>query len=169
MTFLPDFRFLIDFDRGYLILYDPARGDLPPMENPVDIDIDCQVPVLEVSLDGYPLRLALDLGAQMGLVIQGRSRWYKAMSAKYKDAASEATIQGVGGVQTVKTARGEYLDVGGLRVDRPTIMISEDYAAIPFPDYIEGFLGMEILKRFNLLIDYADGRVDFKNRDDSDK
>jgi len=167
--FFARFPMLIDFGRKKLILYDPARADLPSFDNSLDIEIYCQVPVVEVVLDGHPVRLALDLGAQMGLMIQGHSRWYRAVAETLDDLSEESKIQGVGGAQSVKTARADSLQIGNIKIDRPTVLIAENYAAIPFPDYIEGFLGVEILKRFQLFIDYSHRKIYLDNKAAPDK
>lgn len=160
--FFARFPILIDFDNNNLVLYDPAGSERPEFGEAVNVDIYCQIPIIEISLNGVPARLAIDLGAQMGAVIQNHSRWYKEMSDVFNESASDAEIQGIGGTMAVKTARLDSLRIGSLLIDKPTVMVVEDYAAIPFPDYIEGFLGVEILRQFNLLIDYSKGKVYFE-------
>ncbi len=167
--FFTRFPMWINFDKAELVLFDPDQPDFSRPDDGFDIDIYCQIPVAELILDGHPIRLAIDLGAQMGIVVQGHSRWYKEMSDKLDGDMFETEIQGVGGIQTVRNVRVDSLNIGDVRIEQPTVMIVDDYAAIPFPDYIEGFLGMGILKRFNLFIDYPDGKIYFKNHGRNDK
>jgi len=38
---------------------------------------------------------------------------------------------------------------------------AEDFSGLPLPDYIEGLLGLQILREFNLFIDYSIGKIYF--------
>jgi predicted aspartyl protease len=164
--FFARFPMLIDFGDDNIVLFSPFRSDLPRLDESVGADIYLQIPVIEASLNGYPVRFALDLGAEMGVVLQGHSRWYREMADEFDRIAAETEIQGVGGILTVKTASLDSLRIGNIRIDNPKVMVTaaDDPAAIPFPDYIEGFLGIEILKEFNLLINYPEGKISFERR-----
>jgi hypothetical protein len=155
------FPMLIDSKNAVLTLFNPAEEKLPELGEAVDMDIYLQIPVLDVELDGYPVRLAFDLGAEMGLVVQDYSRWYKERSGSLDKSVMTARIQGVGGVQDAKIYLGDSLRINQLLIEKPEVMVVEDFDAIPFPDYIEGFLGMDILKNYILFINFPERKLSF--------
>jgi hypothetical protein len=148
------FPMMIDFDRSQITLYHPDRAKTPAIGDSIPFDIYLQLPLISATLDGRPVRLAIDLGAQVGVMLLHRSRAYRAMvdDSSFKWDATEIT--GVGGSHTVKSTVCDSLWVGAQRIDRPVVLASEDFAGVPLPDYIEGLLGVEVLRQFNLVIDY---------------
>jgi hypothetical protein len=157
--FFARFPLLINFNDAGMTLYNPASAKASVPGEPLEIEIYCQIPVVEVLLDGYPARLAVDLGAQMGLVIQGHSRWYREMAESIEKISSTTDIQGVGGIHEVGIVKLDSVNIGNIKIRNPSVMVSEDFAGMPFPEYIEGFLGLEILKRYNLILDYPSNKI----------
>jgi hypothetical protein len=167
--FFVRFPMKIDFDERMLVLYNHDRLLPGDVGNPMPIDVYYQLPLIECMLDGQPVRLAFDLGAEMGLYLRRLSRWYRSEGKdKSKDWRSQR-IQGLGGMQAVESGRCDSLRIGSVVVDKPMVMVSTNDRNLPFPDYIEGFLGVDILKRFILLIDYPDNRIYIGGADGSNK
>jgi predicted aspartyl protease len=84
------------------------------------------------------------------------------MSDKFEKAGTEMEISGVGGNQTAKLMRLATLQLGEFRIDKPTVLVAQDSAGMPIPDYIEGLLGMDVLRRYKIFINYAGRRVSFE-------
>lgn len=157
--FFMRFPVRIDFDSERLTVYDPRAAHPERTGESMALDIYCQVPIARAEIDGVPVRVAVDLGAQPGLVVQHRSRWYRELKDSLEPPAV-AVLQGVGGSHNVRLASRDSLRIGSIRIDHPEVLIAgEEFMEFPFPDYIEGFLGTGILRQFNLFIDYQEGRI----------
>ncbi len=157
--FFVRFPMKIDFSRQTLILYNPKRELRPNVGNPLPIDIYYQLPLIDARLDGQPIRVAFDLGAQMGLYLRRNSRWYRQVGESASKNWSSQRIEGLGGIQTVVSGRADSLQLGSITIRKPAVMVSSGKSDVPFPDYIEGVVGVDILKRFVLLIDYPENRI----------
>ncbi len=167
--FFVRFPMLIDFDNNRMTLYNPASFTAPNYENTVNFELYCQIPVVDVTLDGGPVRMALDLGAQAGLLLQAHSRWFETAKDRDLGPVEEFEMRGVGGIDTVRSFRADSLQVDGLLISTPEVLMTKDPGGIPFPDYIEGILGMDILKQYNLFLDYPQRRISFARRHTPDK
>lgn len=156
--FFARFPVRIDFAGSGLIIY---RPDLPPKDipgNQLPLDIYCQLPIINGALDGQPIRLAIDLGAQSGLMVQYNSRTYGLVRAREKKGTPTTKIGGVGGAKAVHTAVLDSLRIGTVLITAPSVMAPDDFSGMPFPDYIEGIVGIDILKKFDLYMDYGRGK-----------
>lgn len=167
--FFVRFPMKIDFDKRTLVLYNHERPLPDGIGNPMPIDIYYQLPLIECTLDGRPIRVAFDLGAEMGLYLRRISRWYRSTGKDKSNGWPSRQIQGLGGVQAVESGRCDSLRIGSIVVDKPMVMVSTNDRSLPFPDYIEGFLGIDILKRFVLLIDYPGNRLYIGGADAANK
>ncbi len=167
--FFVRFPMKVDFSNGTLVLYNPNKPVSYDIGNPLPIDIYYQLPLIICRLDGRPIRVAFDLGAEMGLFLRRNSRWYKSVGKEKTHDWSPHQIMGLGGMQTVVSGRADSLQIGSITIDKPTVMVSTGDSDVPFPDYIEGFVGVDILKRFVLLIDYPKNRIYIGAGDDANK
>ena len=157
--FFARFPMRFDFDRKEIVLYHPDASRPDAGGESLDVEIFYQIPIIEIFLDGRPVRMAFDLGAQTGAVVRKDSRWYRQAGERFNAQSSTAEIFGMGGTQTVATGYGDFLEIGSQIIDTPSVMVTESYTELPFPEYIEGFLGVDVLKRFNWVIDYAQSRI----------
>jgi hypothetical protein len=157
--FFVRFPMKIDFSRGRIVLYNPEKSVPHDIGNSLPIDIYYQLPLVTCGLDGQPIRVAFDLGAEMGLFLRRSSRWYRSVGEKETRDWSSRKIEGLGGMQTVVSGRADSLQIGSMTIEKPAILVSAGDSDVPFPDYIEGFVGVDVLKRFVLLIDYPKNRI----------
>lgn len=157
--FFVRFPMKIDFSDETIVLYNPDKPVPHDIANPLPIDIYYQLPLVTCRLDDQPIRVAFDLGAEMGVFMRRSSRWYRDVGKKESGDWAPHQVEGLGGMQSVLSGRAESLQIGSITIDKPTVMVSTGKNDVPFPDYIEGFVGVDILKRFTLLIDYPDNRI----------
>lgn len=167
--FFARFPMRISFDDRVLTLFDSRKASPEKPGEKVAADIFYQIPITDVWLDGKPLRVGFDLGAQTGIVIRRQSRWYNDMADTIDTLAEKRSVGGIGGTKQVEAFRADSLRVGALTVAEPPVIVFGDDSALPLPDYIEGLLGVEILGRFNLFIDYGEGKIYLDPRTTQDK
>ena len=147
----------LDFDRQELVLFSPGR--LMPAIGGIPLELFYQIPVMEVSLDGQPIRVIFDLGAQGPLQLFPHARAYARYGSGYDTLTVETKLSGIGGTKTVRLALGERLQLGGQEIKRPEVSLLEPGTTSPLPDYIEGILGLDILAAFNWTVDFPGRRL----------
>lgn len=163
--FFARFPIAINFDRGELTIYKPPKTRSGGDGHKIDVEIFSQLPIASVKLDRFPVRVAIDLGSQAALVIQPSARFHREISQIIDSASQLYSIGGVGGVSRLRGGRMSSLSLGDETIDSPLVLLSEDFSSAPLPTYIEGLIGMEILKRFNLYIDYPAREIYFLRRE----
>jgi hypothetical protein len=162
--FFARFPVKVDFENNRLILYNPRGIGPARIGEEVDIDIYCQIPLMEVYINDFSARLAVDLGANIGIMIMGHSKVYSENKEALKSDNQTAEISGIGGEHSVMSGRLESFGFGRQAIEKPIVHISDDFARMPFPEYIDGLLGVKILKEFNLLFVYGENRIYFDRR-----
>ncbi len=94
--------------------------------------------------------------------------FFKLIYSEIKEALKSdnqlAEIIGMGGGHSALSGRLGSLSFGRQVIEKPIVHISDNFAGMSFPDYIDGLLGVEILRKFNLLIDYSENRIYFDRR-----
>jgi len=161
--FFARFKTTVDFDGRRLVLSRSDGKPCPIEAQSAPFDVFAQVPVMEVYVNGRPTRVMLDLGAQTGLVLRGHARALAGIEIS-RGEESRIRISGVGGTRAMRQVTIDSLRIGNVTLREPTALVAEDFASMPFPEYIEGLLGVTILKRFNLVIDYAADRICLESR-----
>ena len=167
--FFARFPMRVNFDERTLTLFDSRKAMPEKPGEKIAADIFYQIPITDVQLDGKPLRVGFDLGAQAGVVIRRQSRWYVEMAEAIDSLAEKHSVGGIGGMKQVKAFRADSLRIGALTIMDPSVMVFGDDSALPLPDYVEGLLGVDILNQFNLFIDYGEGKVYLDPRGAPDK
>jgi len=162
--FFTRFPLRIDFDNGLLVIYRPGNKKIKPAGKAISLDIFAQLPLLVGRLDGHDIRLLFDLGAQPALVVRETARAYPAIANRFNEPDSAVIIGGAGGAQSMLKARLGLLEMGQVKVKNPETLASSDFSGLPLPDYIEGIVGMGILKDFNIFLDYRYGKVYLERR-----
>jgi hypothetical protein len=66
---------------------------------------------------------------------------------------------GIGGVTGRVVARGEAVTLGGHRLSRPVVAFTDDAAGLRANPEAVGLVGVEVLRRFRVILDYAGGRM----------
>ena len=133
------------------------RGSLACVAKPVatlPITFRDNVPTTTVLLDGAPVSLVLDLGAQASVL----SEHIVDRLGLARDPSSLPTIIGVGGSNTRWAATVGHLGLGALVLDDKRMEV----APIAFSEGqrpIEGALGLDVLQRYDVDWDLPNRRV----------
>jgi hypothetical protein len=155
------FPVLIDFQSRQLTIFDSRRDRLPALSDTLAVEIYAQLPIIISRINDIQVRLALDLGSQLGVVVRYNAPVYDDLLAALGDHPQKTRISGAGGMHSALLGTADVMQFGSTTIRRPMIVLSEGFETFPFPDYIEGLLGVEILKQFDLLLDYPSHRVLF--------
>lgn len=162
--FFARFPMKIDFVSEKITVYHPEYENLPVNGEIIPIDIFAQIPVMEGFINGQPIRLGVDLGAQPTMIIRGNARLYPRLKEQIGDNLGRVNMGGIGGSQSMASAIIDSLRFGRIILEKQSVLISEDFSGLPLPDYIEGLLGVGIMRDFRLLIDYPHGRICFERQ-----
>lgn len=138
----------------------------------VPIELVHRVPVVRAVLrapGGAPLeaRLILDLGSSL-LGVRLSARFAEAHAAELAGIGGYETPIGigVGGMLLGRVGRLEELQLGTIRVPRPTVGIAgEGKGALALP-FFDGTVGAPVLERLTPTVDYARSRVALEPGDD---
>jgi len=159
--FLKDYVVEIDFTMRIVRFLDPERFAVPeaaadPEEAVVPIVLTSNRPIVEVEVDGRPLRLLVDTGAQPGLILSGAAaRSIGVDPDALPDAGSAGTALGP---MQLRFHEVRSLAIGGLAVGPvPTFVAPKGW-------YNQGggndsVVAYDVLSRFLLRIDHPRRRL----------
>ncbi len=113
-------------------------------------DLD-QRPVIQASLDGRPLRLLVDTGASMSLVLGPdfvrRHNLWNAFPA-----SAESAVRTLARTAHVRVVRGGRLEFGRFAFERPIVTLGNPADSDQDgTDDIDGVIGFELIRRLNFL------------------
>jgi hypothetical protein len=166
---------LIGFDvlKDYLIIIDyPARklmvraiGDSRELRNwaprfSVPFELDQHVPIVEVEIDGRPVRMGMDTGTGSNLIDKHLVNEH--FPGLFK-AEEQARLQGLDQkVSLVPSGRLEALSVGGFEIRDEQFLLAELEALRAATGLrMDGLLGYEFFKNYRCAIDFANKRIYF--------
>jgi len=149
----------VDLRKHQVIIYNPALMDLHAQGIRIPLELYNGLSIIHAFIDGRNTRLELDLGSFAEITIQRRARVLTALIDRARDSSQEGAIMGSGGISTVKIFTAGIFKSGDWVVAKPKIQILDNYEGMPMEDYIDGSVGMGILKRYDILIDYRYRRL----------
>ncbi len=108
-------------------------------------------PVIQASLDGRPLRLLVDTGASMSLVLEPdfvrRHNLWDAFPA-----SAESAVRTLARTAHVRVVRAGRLEFGRFAFERPIVTLGNPADSDEDgTDDIDGVIGFELVRRFNFL------------------
>jgi predicted aspartyl protease len=106
--------------------------------------------IVSASLNGVPVRLLLDTGADRTLISPAAA----ARAGLGEPVGAPVQIVGVGGRVTAGEITVPMLDIGGTRFGNFVVIVHDTPLA-----HADGLLGRDILDSFTLTVDAAHGRV----------
>ncbi len=113
-------------------------------------------PQIRVTLDGHPLRLWIDTGAQSGLYLFSEYVARSGLWDAYGKPDSQP-VEGVTGGGMARYVKAGTLDVGGVKFESPHMSMQDPTergrAMLSQEGQADGLLGMELLRRLDLVID----------------
>ena len=74
---------------------------------------------------------------------------------------TEAKANGVGGSVSIRSGNVDWLDFGGHRFQEPKVGFATNLKGTLSDPYMAGNIGIEVLRHFKIVFDYAGGRVAF--------
>jgi len=176
--FLKEFVVEIDFEKKILNLYDrnkyhyTGHGEIIPLKIK---DSEPSMMLKMVTDEGQTItgRFKVDTG------LGGTMAFFAPSAKKYGLLTKGKTIEAptsfeVGGEYHRRIGRARTLQLGALIIEQPTVSFSEDTEGSAARSEFDGVLGVEILRRFKVILDYARHRMilepnsSFKNRFEED-
>lgn len=152
----------IDYDDRRLTLHDPARFAYQGDGVAVPIAFDDHTPRIEAELDGIRGWFDLDTGSRSSLTVAAPFAKQHELAAKYGARVTATTGWGVGGPSRSQLARSKSLRLAGVEVREPVTLLSAQRAGAFAATDLAGNIGGGILKRFDLVLDYAHERIFFE-------
>ncbi len=108
-------------------------------------------PVIEVELDGEKLKLMVDTGAQASILLRPSYVRSKGLWDHYA-RSTQTSIRTIARSMRVRVARAEQLKIGRFIFQTPLVTLSDPAAAgDDGNDDVQGVIGMELIRRFNLI------------------
>jgi predicted aspartyl protease len=158
--FLADYVVELDFTKRQVRFLDPDRYAVPeqtraPDETVLDLMLVSNRPGVDVKVNGRAVKLLLDTGAGLGLMLSGANA--RKVKLAYEDGAP-CNLQGTVGGTTCHITEVERLELGSL------VLESQRAFVAPNGFYNLGFagdsvIGYELLEQFLVRIDYPRERL----------
>lgn len=160
-NFLQDYVVEIDFAMRTVRFIDPGRYEVPEAakesgEAVVPIALPMNRPVVEIELDGRPLRVLIDTAAPVGLVLSGAAA--RAIGIDDRALPDAGTFIATPGPMQVRFTEIGSLSLGGLAVGPvPTFVSPHGWYNIA--GETDSVVGYDVLSRFLIRIDYPRKRM----------
>ena len=145
----------IDFQRTTISFLDPRSFRYHGKGVAVPFYFQEQVPVVAGTVDGLQGSFQIDTGSDGSLSLTSPFVVRNDLIRKYSAHIHGFAGEGVGGRENAYFVRARVLDIGGAHVPSVVTELLVDTGGIGAMQDVAGFIGTEILKRFNLTFDYA--------------
>ena len=145
----------IDFQSATIRFLDPPSFQYQGKGVAVPFYFEEQVPVVAGTVDGLQGAFQIDTGSDGSLSLTSPFVTRNDLIRKYSAHINGFAGEGVGGRETAYFIRARVLDIGGVRVPSVVTELLVDTGGIGAMEDLAGFIGIEILKRFDLTFDYA--------------
>lgn len=165
--FLSRFPVLIKYADSTITVFNPKSFDPPAGGATMKFDLTMRVPTVDGTIEGVPGKFLVDLGNAFGLVLH--PHFVKAndleTSIKMSDQMSKQ-FSGVGGNLGARMGVAERFLVGDLLFENTTVLVPESGTGLSGSEQLAGNIGNALLEQFDVLFDYADGRLILFTRED---
>lgn len=155
---------VVEYDHATpsVAIHDPKRYTLRAGKW-LALRFNSKLPCVEATFENdYKDVFRLDTGAPNNVTFHAPAvRKYRLLEGR---ETSNTMLGGVGGMIQAKAGKIKYFEVGGRRIEEPTVTfaISDDTA---FGDpYLAGNLGTAFLDRFTVVFDYVNQRIAFVDK-----
>jgi hypothetical protein len=145
----------VDYEKSLLTLTLPSAFAYKGDGIAVPFKFNGHTPQVEGDLDGIRGLFDIDTGSRSALSVL-KPFWEKhGLEARFGARLEAVTGWGVGGAARARLARAGVLRLGGVVIERPVTELSTQTKGSFTDTYVAGNVGGEILKRFNLILDYT--------------
>jgi hypothetical protein len=145
----------VDYDKSLLTLRLPGGFEYTGRGTVVPFTFHGRVPEVDGEIDGLPGKFDIDTGSRSSLTIMTPFSEKHDLASKYKAGVEAVTGWGIGGEARALVARAGVFRMGGVTVEKPVIELSVQKKGAFADPYVAGNVGAGVLKRFNLVFDYA--------------
>jgi hypothetical protein len=151
-------RLVVEIDYGAKRLTLFTRGSFHPAPGAIAVPIKffAQIPEISAQVDGIEGEFVIDTGSRASLLLLKPFVERNDLQHRY-DAHREGLLGwSIGGPVRGLLARAGTLEIGGVRFDRPVVLIPERGPPV------DGNIGGGILRHFDVAFDYAHDRIWFR-------
>jgi hypothetical protein len=151
-------RLVVEIDYGAKRLTLFKRGGFRPAPGAVAVPIKffAQIPEITARVDGIEGEFVIDTGSRASLLLLKPFVERNDLRQRY-DAHREGLIGwSIGGPVRGLLARAGTLEIGGIRIDKPVVLIPERGPPV------DGNIGGGILRHFDVAFDYGHNRIWFR-------
>jgi hypothetical protein len=158
----------IDYEHRRLTLTLPDSFAYAGTGTVVPFKFNGQVPQVEGEIDGLPGKFDIDTGSRASLTILAPFAEKHGLRSVYGPKVEAITGWGVGGPSRGLMTRARVLKLGSVTVTNPLTELSLQKKGSFTDPYVAGNVGGGVLKRFNVIFDYARQRLIFeRNQNDA--
>jgi len=148
----------LDFPHRRIAFHDPAAYQPPPGALEVALARDGDDRLVPVSLDGgRPALFVMDTG------FIGNLRISPALAQRLRLPASQSgqrvTISAIGGEASGTIADVKRVSLGGVSFAAVPALFSETWPSASYTDRVDGLLGLGLLSRFRVIVDWPHDRL----------
>lgn len=152
----------VDYEHAQLTLTLPSALAYQGHGTVVPFRFNDQIPQVDGSIDGIPGKFDIDTGSRASLSLlkpfAEKNDLKKKLTARYE----AVTGWGVGGPARGLIARAGELRLGDVSIPSPVTELSLQQKGGFTDPYVAGNVGAGVLKRFNIVFDYAGKRIIFE-------
>ena len=159
---LKRFTVRVDYEKGLLTLTDPPAFAYEGKGTVVPFQFNGHIPQVEGEIDGIPGKFDIDTGSRASLSLLGPFAEKHRLKDRYAARVEAVTGWGVGGAARSLVARARILRLGAVQVLNPVTELSLQKKGAFVDPYVAGNVGAGVLKRFNIVFDYANQRLIFE-------
>ncbi len=159
---LKRFTVRVDYENSRLTLTDPAVFAYAGKGTVVPFQFNGHIPQVEGEIDGIPGKFDIDTGSRASITLLGPFAEKHKLKDRYTAKVEAVTGWGVGGPARSLVARAGTLRLGPVRIAAPVTELSLQKKGAFIDPYVAGNVGAGVLKRFNIVFDYANQKLIFE-------
>ena len=159
---LKRFTVRVDYENSRLTLTDPAVFAYKGTGTTVPFQFHGHVPQVEGEIDGIAGKFDIDTGSRASITLLGPFAEKHNLKDRYAAKVEAVTGWGVGGAAKSLVARAGTLRLGTVQIASPVTELSLQKKGAFSDPYVAGNVGAGVLKRFNIVFDYASQKLIFE-------
>ena len=157
LSFLRRFTFRLDYQQKLLSFASPASSNLTGGGSVLALQHEAPPLVVLAEVDGIPAKLVVDTGSSRALILRSWFVEKHKLRERYPKRLSLVTGVGLLGQMNGEIARLQTLRLGDYTVTN--VFAEFETKANTWPGDFAGFVGAQILSKFNLTFDIAGRRL----------
>ncbi len=152
----------VDYEHSRLTLTLPSAFSYKGSGTVVPFKFNGTIPQVEGELDGIPGKFDIDTGGRSSLTVLAPFVQSHDLKTRYGAKVEAVVGWGVGGPHRGLVARTKVLKLGGVAVNNVIAELSLSTRGSFVDPYVAGNVGAGVLKRFNIIFDYAQQKMIFE-------